>query len=171
MKKKIAVVTLILSLMLTFVAFASLEEGDWEQYTDINYESELLPSGVNSSYGSSNKGARGDYIAVATVGLGNEGNGKMAVISSTSSHTYCDRIRMKIYLDKYNESKDTWENIKTFTYDVKSSDVGGNLHLLNEEEIVTVQKGYYYRVRGVHTVYQNGKSENFSTYSKGVLAE
>lgn len=171
MKKRIAVITLILSFMLAFVAFANVEEGDWEQYTDINYESELLPSGVTSSYVTSNKGARGEYIAVATVGLGNEGNGKMSIIASTSSHTYCDRIRMKIYLDKYNESKDKWENVKTFTYDVKSSDVGGELNLVNEEEIVTVQRGYYYRVRGVHTVYQNGETEGFSTYSKGVLAE
>lgn len=171
MKKRIAVITLILSLMFAFVAFANVEGEDWEQYTDINYKSELLPSGVNSSYGSSNKGARGEYIAVATVGLINEGNGKMTVLASTSSHTYCDRIRMKIYLDKYNESKSTWENVKTLTYDVKSSDVGGELNLVNEEKLVTVQKGYSYRVRGVHTVYQNGKSENFSTYSKGVLAE
>lgn len=171
MKKKVFMLVLCMIFLYSFVALASEDDFPWEQYTDINHYSELLPSGVKSSYATNQTGMRGETIAFASVNITNVGDGYMQIVATTAAHTYCDRIRMRIYLDKYNSSKDVWENVKSFTYDMKSEDAGGELYMLSEEETVKVQKGYYYRVRGVHTVYQNGENEGFSTYSKGVLAE
>lgn len=169
--KKMFVLVAFIVFLYSFVALASEDDFPWEQYTDINHYSELLPSEIESSYATNQVGARGEHIAFASVSITNMSNGSMQIVASTTANTYCDRIRMRVYLDEYNASKDAWENVKSFTYDVDSEDVGGELYILSEEENVKVQNGYYYRVRGVHTVYQNGETEGFSTYSKGVLAD
>lgn len=171
MKKKVFMLALCMVFLYSFVALASEDDFPWEKYTDINHYSELLPSEVKSSYATNQTGMRGETIAFASVSITNVGNGYVQIVASTTAHTYCDRIRTRVYLDKYNSSKGVWENVKSFTYDIKSEDVGGELYMLNEEETVKVQKGCYYRARGVHTVYQDGENEGFSTYTDGVLAD
>lgn len=171
MKKKLFALVLMFSLVCSFVSFANVEDAWWEGLTDITVKSELLPDNVENSYVTSRGNQRGEYIAVATANIINLGDGYIEASVSTSSHTNCDKIKMRMYVDKYNESKDTWENIKTYNYTVESADVGGELHFVAESEEIKVEKGCYYRVRGIHNVYQNGTTEGLSTVTDGVLAD
>lgn len=169
MKKRSLILTLVFCMLCSMMSFG--KELDMGQDTGISLITELLPEDIEYSCGFYEGVSRGNYISLAGVEIGNLGNGYVEVISNTVAHADCDRIKMKVYLDQYDEATDTWKNIKTFNYDVSSEDVGGGLHALNESEKVKVTKGKYYRARGSHYVYSGGKSEGFSSATDGILAD
>lgn len=76
-----------------------------------------------------------------------------------ANHT-CDSLDLYLSLEQYKNG--TWNTygIYEFTAD--------NTSALSKSKNVTVERGYYYRVRGYHRTYNDGRQESASTVTDGI---
>lgn len=157
--------------MFYITAFAN-EDTEWdlaEKNASADVSSELLPEGVNRSRGLGNYG-RGRYIGSSAVSITNEGYGKIGVYADTLAHVDVKKIQMNIYLDRWNEEKQRWVEVKMYKY-VYTPSGDETLHAVSEAFTVTDQPaGYYYRLRGLHGVWAyTGEVETHSSVTDGIM--
>lgn len=143
------------------------------EMTTVNSErkSTLLPPGVGTSRDVKHSTTRGSVISTGILEISNEGNGDIGILIETLTHVPCDRIRNKIYLDRWNESTKDWDFIDSYEYnalkaDQPNQDLSG---LMNSITVKGQPTGYYYRARGAHLAKGNGKIESLSSQTDGVL--
>lgn len=111
---------------------------------------------------------RGMYIALGMLEISNDGNGYIGILIQTLCHQDVDKIKQRVYLDKYNESTGGWKQVATYDFSYLSEDYGGSLSAPYESFRVRGEIGGIYRLRGMHNVWANGKSESFSTETDGL---
>lgn len=160
---------IIISILITTPALA--EELSWDQYPCVSPESVLLPPSQKESKILYTPYYRGDIIAAARLGISNEGQGKIGVTAQTLMHKPVDKVRMKIYLDKWVADDERWATIDDwdFTF-LKTDNPNEDLTIANINfKVINQEKDCYYRLRGLHVVWLNGGSEGFSTETHGVL--
>ena len=115
--------------------------------------------------------ARGSIISTAMVSLENLTGGKMDITITTLAHVECERIQNIAYL--YQQQDDgTWKELKRYEYnaykkDFPTEDLSG---LTNAITVENLEVGKYYKVRGIHCVWANGKGQAFATNTDAILA-
>lgn len=77
-----------------------------------------------------------------------------------ANHT-CDSLDLYLFLEQYKNGTWSTYGIYEFTADDTST--------LSKSKNVTVERGYYYRVRGYHRTYNDGRQESVSTTTNGIL--
>lgn len=164
--------SLILCLSMFSITVLASEDSEWdlaEKQAFIGISSVLLPEGVNESVGFSGH-EKGRYIGSSAVGISNEGYGYIGVYADTLAHVNVKKIQMNIYLDRWNEQKENWEQVKMFKY-VYTPAEGETLNSASESFTITDQPaGYYYRLRGLHGVWAyTGEIETHSSVTEGIM--
>lgn len=76
-----------------------------------------------------------------------------------ANHT-CDSVDLYMYLEQYKNG--SWSTYGIYQY----SDY--NISTLSKSRNVTVEPGYYYRVRGYHRTYNDGRQESGSSMTNGI---
>lgn len=76
-----------------------------------------------------------------------------------ANHT-CDSIDLYLFLEQYKNGSWSTYGIYEFTVD--------NASTLSKSKNVTVEPGYYYRVRGYHRTYKDGRQESVGTTTDGI---
>lgn len=76
-----------------------------------------------------------------------------------ANHT-CDSIDLYLFLEQYKNGSWRTYGIYEFTADDAST--------LSKSKNVTVEPGYYYRVRGYHRTYNDGRQESEGTVTDGI---
>lgn len=88
--------------------------------------------------------------------------GAVLVTASTSATQVVDSIGITVYVQKWNGS--AWENFGSGnTYG------GNNTSYYSDSVVKSVTPGYYYRVRSIHWVIENGIYEEGEKFTASVL--
>lgn len=117
-------------------------------------------SGLSSVYGQT----RGSIISTATILMTNRGEGKVSIVVETLAHKKVDEILHTVILEQ-QQADDSWEELGRYEYsavkeDYPDQDLSG---LTNEFILSNLEINRYYRLRGVHFVWLDGKSQAFTT--------
>lgn len=121
--------------------------------------SDFASDGVMSVEDTATPRARGDILNRGYVKLSNL-DGRAGIYGETLCNFALEEVGLELYLEKYNGSMFTsfgsWDCIEYNTYQA--------LKALT----VSVDKGYYYRLRGYHYAANDGLYENVITTTDGL---
>lgn len=109
--------------------------------------------------------ARGTYLQSGTVGLQNAGKGKVNVSGTTNAYSICDEVKAAVYLDESVNGDTGFGTIGSYYYSEKNT---SSCH--GSEANVSVTSGWWYSVRGVHTVLEGSVMESIDTQTKAMEA-
>ncbi len=107
--------------------------------------------------------ARGTYLQSGTVGLVEAGKGKVNVSGTTNAHSVCDKVKAAVYLDESENGTTGYGTIGSYYYEAKNA-----LSCHGSEYKVSVTSGWWYMVRGVHTVIEGSTIETTDTQTSGM---
>ena len=107
---------------------------------------------------------RGDYLqaGIAKVKKGNA-SGYAYGSGATLAHRDCDHLYVRIYLDESKSGTDSWGTLNYWTGDAYNESM---VTVVSGQYKVT--KGDYYRVRGVHSVFQDDVVETTGTCTDAI---
>ena len=146
----------ILSLLLTGVLFVTMlglpvqaEEVIYPKvYHVYTIEDELM----NDEWYVSQRGA---YLLSGSCNMARAGGTYINVWGSTKAVQDCDKVQLKLYVERSTSSSSGFTTYKSYSYSAN------NVHQLTKEVLnIPVERGYYYRVRGVHSVTEGSKTES-----------
>ena len=130
----------------------------------------LLPENIITSTGYGNK-TRGDYISMSLLTITNKGYGEIGIYASTLAHQPVKKIRMNVYLDRWDEEKETWFQVDYyyFTYEYKEGEE--DLTEVTEDfSVLGLPTGCYYRLRSFNAVFPfEGGVESQGPVTDGIL--
>lgn len=101
----------------------------------------------------------GVYLSYGTAGLSDLGGGRVNFYGDTVCQRLSDTVKVDLYLQRLVGGN--WITFTTrycTTYNTYSASNG---------DYVTVPKGYYYRVKGVHTATKGNVTESTTSYTDG----
>lgn len=102
--------------------------------------------------------ARGDYFQAAVAKL-THGKAGYAICSGTTfAHRNCEELYVRIYLDQSDNGTSGWGTIDYWTGRAYNESVA---RVCSDEYRITRNK--YYRVKGVHSVFEGDKVETTTT--------
>lgn len=104
--------------------------------------------------------AKGNILNNGTVSVGNKGNGVVNVSGSVLAGVVCDKLLLKMTLQRYSDG--AWRYVQDFT------DTRYNHSLLTKSYNVSVAKGYYYRVKAACLAYKGSTVESKSPMTNGI---
>lgn len=132
----------------------------------------LMPDGSTSSKDTVNAIERSSIISSASSEIIDETGGDIGVIIETLCHIECSEIRNIAILDRLNEETEQWEEQARYDFTAKKEDFPNTplSSLTNSFTIENQETGYYYRIRGIHSVTTpDGKGQVYSTRTSGLL--
>ena len=107
---------------------------------------------------------RGVYLAFGTAKVMRDGKAKVNISGSTNAHRICEELSLALYLDESTDNQ-SYGTIGVYHYsDKNDASVSGY------ETGLRVTSGYYYRARGVHSVYHGGTRETTDTCTDAITA-
>ena len=144
----------------------------WNGQILISHAEEITPPGyhvytttedevIDTWYGI----ARGSYLESGSVGLVEAGKGKVNVSGSTNAHSVCDKVKAAVYLDQSINGKTGYGTIGSYYYEAENA-----LSCHGSEYKVSVTSGWWYMVRGVHSVTEGSTIETTSTQTYAMQA-
>ena len=109
--------------------------------------------------------SRGTYLESGTVGIVDAGKGKVNISGTTNAHSVCDKVKAGVYLDESENKSSGYGTIGVYHYEAKnaSSCHGSEYH-------VSVTSGWWYMVRGVHSVTEGSTTETTDTQTSAIQA-
>lgn len=170
-KKLVKFVVLCMILNMLFLLTAYAEELKWEDFYGEDTECVLTPEGTVVSRDEKAFQKKNEVLSTAISQITNEGKGKLSILLNTMAHVDVDKIQQEALLDRWDSEHGTWVNVARYMF-METADQhpeGGFSYLISSKTIEGQPVGYYYRVRGVHAVFYNGKTDGFSTRTDGVL--
>ncbi|MCI9135313.1 MAG: hypothetical protein HFI31_14190 [Lachnospiraceae bacterium] len=107
---------------------------------------------------------RGVYLAFGTAKVMRDGRAKVNISGSTNAHRICEELSLALYLDESTDNQ-SYGTIGVYHYSDKNDE-----SVSGYETGLRVTSGYYYRARGVHSVYQGGTRETTDTCTDAITA-
>ena len=167
--KKAAGVLILLATMMCHTAYAN--EMSWEAVSDHHTESILLAEDSIDSTDTINNIARGIRLSTAMLTISNEENGSLHISVNTLAHKSVDSIYQTVFLDEWNEEKESWVQIGKWDFErTKEEEEDGELtsyHVGFFVDNCVVNR--YYRARAMHLVEWGDEAEAKVTQTNGVL--
>ena len=169
MKRKLMILVMVISFLMTMPAFAA--EITWENVQGHHNQSQLLAEEVTTATDSMYGYARGDILSTSTTEITNEQDGTLFVRITTYAHTYVDRIHHAMYLDQWDAGNNQWVQIYYWDFEKTKEEMedGKLTYLSNGFTISGLVTNQYYRVRGLHAVELNDDIEANATETDGIL--
>ena len=97
---------------------------------------------------------RGAYLGNGRSSITRTSNSLISISGSTNATQQCDKVRLTLYVERSTSYSTGYGTYKTYTYSADNA-----YNLVKEISNIPVEKGYYYRVVGVHSVTENGTTE------------
>lgn len=158
MKKYKKMASVLCSLILICCVSLNVNAADFNQTKDI-IDGSALVSSAHSTVTLENVD-RGNILNKGTASIGNNGNGEVNVYGAVFGSVVCDKLILKMTLQRY--SNGYWQDVKFF------SDTKYDSSLLTKSYNVSVTKGYYYRVKAACVAYKGSTSESKSPVTDGI---
>ena len=176
MKKKHLLKSFVSIVMLSMMVAFSCEAAELnvDEYASAtqNEETILLPAEVTNSKDVVTGVERSSIISSASSEIIDETGGDIGVIIETLCHVECSEIRNIAILDRLNEETGQWEEQYRYDFIAQKEDFPDTTlsSLINSFTIENQETGYYYRIRGIHSVTTpDGKGQVYSTRTNGLL--
>ena len=133
-------------------------------------ESVLLPVSSEWAIDRIQSQIRGEYISTGILEIKNQKNGNIYISVDTLAHLNVDRIRHTVFLDRWNEKTEAWDQIDSWTFEKTKEEEGGELSMMTDSFTITgLPVNRYYRARGLHMVEIGDEIEGCATETHGVL--
>lgn len=158
MKNSKKIISLVFSLLLFFSVGVNVKAASFDELGKIVDGSKLLD--LNESTVTLENIGRGNILNNGTASVSNNGNGEVNVSGSVLAGVVCDKLVLKMRLQRY--SGGYWEDVKTFT------DTRYNHSLLTKSYNISVTKGYYYRVKAACLAYKGSTMESKTPMTDGI---
>ncbi len=158
MKNSKKIISLVFSLLLFFSVGVNVKAASFDELGKIVDGSKLLD--LNESTVTLENIGRGNILNNGTASVSNNGNGEVNVSGSVLAGVVCDKLVLKMRLQRY--SGGYWEDVKTFT------DTRYNHSLLTKSYNISVTKGYYYRVKAACLAYKGSTMESKTPMTNGI---
>lgn len=132
----------------------------------------LLPEDSESSLDVISGVERSSIISTASSEIIDETGGNIGVIIQTLAHVECQEIRNVAILERYKEENNSWVEIARYDFIANKEDFPTQslTSLTNSFTVENQETGYYYRIRGIHSVSTlDGKGQVYSTRTDGLL--
>ena len=106
---------------------------------------------------------RGAYLLNGRSAISRTSNSLISISGSTNATQTCDKVRLTLYVERSTSYSTGYSTYKSYSY---SAD---NVYQLNKEiSNIPVERGYYYRVTGVHSVTENGTTETTNSVTNPI---
>lgn len=109
--------------------------------------------------------AKGAYLQSGTVGLVDAGKGKVNVSGTTNAHSICDKVKVAVYLDESTNGTTGYGTIGSYYYTAENTRT-----CYGTKSNISVTSGWWYMVRGVHSVTEGSTTETTDTQTSGMKA-
>lgn len=139
MKKKLTIIILSLVLGVTGIFSVNIQANAEDVGAEVPYES-LLTEGSLIGYMQSQ--TRGVYLSSGTSNINDAGGGKIGAGGATSAAKYC-KVSVNVVVER--KVSGSWVRVTSWTATRDSALV------VSTGKTISVTKGYYYRVRCVHS--------------------
>ena len=97
---------------------------------------------------------RGAYLLSGTSAISRPDSTHINISGNTNATRTCDKVRLTLFVEQSESYATGYYTYKSYSY---SAD---NVYQLGKEiSDIKVERGYYYRVTGVHSVTENGITE------------
>nr|WP_317361982.1 DUF6147 family protein [uncultured Blautia sp.] len=158
MRKQKKIISFFLIIFLFFSVGANVKAADFEDLGKVVDGSKLLNE--KESTVTLENIAKGNILNNGTASLSNNGNGEVVVYGAVLAGVVCDKLLLKMTLQRY--SGGYWEDVKYF------SDTRYDHSMLTKSYVVRVTKGYYYRVKAACLAYKGSTTESKSPMTDGI---
>lgn len=108
---------------------------------------------------SQNEDAKGQYIMLGECSITKAGRNRIYVYSGTTVNF----VSTIIYVDQYNEKDDAWDQIDAWSKDAE------NDYFVSTSKYISVDSGYYYRVRAEHFAGMEYPYEEDYSFTDGIM--
>lgn len=167
--KRMGCLTMVLCMLMSLTGYAA--ELSWEDVPGNHSESTLLQNGEVSAKDEYHGVKRGEFLAGALSEIKNGQDGTITIHVDTFAHHDVDKVFHTVFLDKWNEDTEDWDQIKSWDFGMtKEETEDGTISQLNSTiKLSGYETNKYYRVRALHGVKYNGDTEACATRTNGVL--
>ena len=159
MKKRIISITscLMVFCMIMSVSIVNVKASD-EKMVDGSY---LTTDETSTGYSSSK--TRGIYLMDGECSISKAGRNRVYAYASTTANMKVNYMCTIVYVDQYQEDLDEWWQIDWWMEEVD------NDYYMSTAKTITVDRGYYYRVRANHLVGNSYPFEETASFTNGIL--
>ena len=106
---------------------------------------------------------RGAYLLSGTSSISRPDNTHINISGNTNATRTCDKIRLTLFVEQSESYATGYYTYKSYSY---SAD---NVYQLTKGiSDIKVERGYYYRVKGVHSVTENGITETTNSVTNPI---
>lgn len=112
---------------------------------------------------SQNEDAKGQYIMLGECSITKAGRNRIYVYSGTTARKTVNFVSTIIYVDQYNEKDDAWDQIDAWSKDAE------NDYFVSTSKYISVDPGYYYRVRAEHFAGMQYPYESTYSFTDGIM--
>lgn len=158
MRKCKRIVGLFLGILFLLNAGVNVNAADFEDLGKVVDGSQLL--NTKESTVTLENFAKGNILNNGTASVSNNGNGEINVSGSVLAGVVCDKLLLKMILQRYSDG--AWRYVQEF------SETRYNHSLLTKSYNVRVAKGYYYRVKAACLAYKGSLVESKSPMTDGI---
>lgn len=147
--KKLLGLVLSVTLLMGFVTFPA-----WAQETIYPKVMHTYTTTEDFSSDEWSTALRGAYLLDGMSCIARYGTKSIAISGCTNATQYVDKVILTLYVERSTSYATGYGNYRTYTY--SAEDV---YQLGKEISNIPVDRGYYYRVKAVHSVTHNGITE------------
>lgn len=158
MKNSKRIISMMFSLILFLCIGTNVEASSLEDLGKVVDGSELL--NTNKSTVTLENITKGNILNNGTASVANNGNGEVNVYGAVLGSVVCDKLVLKMTLQRYSDG--AWRYVREF------SDTKYNDSMLTKSYNVTVAKGYYYRVKAGCAAYKGSITETKMPITDGI---
>lgn len=106
---------------------------------------------------------RGAYLLDGTSSISRPDSTHINISGCTNATRTCDKIRLTLYVEQSESYATGYYTYKTYAYSAE------NVYQLTKAiSDIKVDRGYYYRVKGVHSVTENGITETTNSVTNPI---
>lgn len=97
---------------------------------------------------------KGAYLGNGTSAITRADSSHINISGNTNATTTCDKVRLSLYVERSKSYATGYSTYKSYVYSADNV-----YQLVKAVSNISVEKGYYYRVKGVHSVQEGSTIE------------
>lgn len=137
--------------------------------TSVDEVSELLPKEINTDIASETSRRRGEFFARADLVITDQGNGNIGAMAKAYMDHGVDEVYISIYLDRWDEEKETWEQVAYYDAEFYAEDYPEGLTDPTVDiTFLDQERDHYYRLRSAFSAIYDYEYEGFSPTTSGL---
>ncbi len=105
-----------------------------------------------------NAAQRGAYLMNGTSVIARQDGTHVNISGATTGTQYCGKVKLTLYLERSTSYSKGYSTYRDYHFEADNV-----YQLVKEISNIKVERGYYYRVYGVHYVKENGVTETTNT--------